>query len=186
MSAAVLFYVRKDKNCNIEHLKRCIFWYRVQNIVGKGAISPFPMMFSKVISCRLRHQKTFAPVEVKSGQSAVIVTSPNFGLFYLLSLSHLFIGTFWGICSRRTTFVNPFPHIDAFWHLCSRRLFENMATKVENLLKTSNFSFCHHVFNSIQLLFFHLKGFSVLLPVCFQSRLLQIFGMWERVNIWQM
>ena len=34
-----------------------------------------------------------------------------------------------------------------------------------------------------QLLFFHLKGVYVLLPRRFQSRLLQIFYMWERVKI---
>ena len=52
----------------------------------------------------------------------------------------------------------------------------------KKLLKASNFSFGHHVFNTNQLLFFHLKGFSVLLPRYFQSRLLQICCMWERVK----
>ena len=45
-------------------------------------------------------------------------------------------------------FFNPFPHVDAFWCLCCRGLFENMATKEEIAQ------------NDIQLLFFHLKGFS--------------------------
>ena len=50
------------------------------------------------------------------------------------------------------------------------------------MLKTSNFSFCHHFFNSIQLLFFHLRGFSVLLPTRYEIPLLQISCMWERVK----
>ena len=73
-------------------------------------------------------------------------------------------------------FVNPFPHIDTFWHLCSRKFFENMATKEE----TSNFFFCHHVFNYCS---FILRGFSVLLPRCFQSLLHKICCLWERVTL---
>ena len=59
----------------------------------------------------------------------------------------------------------------------------------DSFLKTcqqiSNFSFCHHVFNPIQFInwsFRRSKGFSVLLPRRFQSRLLQICCMRERVN----
>ena len=43
--------------------------------------------------------------------------------------------------------VNPCPHTDAFWHLCSRQLYKTLWQK-EKLLTTSNFSFCHNVFNS--------------------------------------
>ena len=52
----------------------------------------------------------------------------------------------------------------------------------KKLLETRNFSFCHHVFNSVQLLYFHLKGVTHLFRVCFQSCLLQSYCMWERVN----
>ena len=57
---------------------------------------------------------------------------------------------------------NPFP---TYRHLLTK------------LLKISNFSFCHNVFN-----FFHLWRVSMFLPRCFQSLLLQICCMWERVN----
>ena len=76
---------------------------------------------------------------------------------------------------------DPFPHKYALWRLCSRPLFENLRQK-KKLLKTRNFSFCHHDFTFIELLFFHLKGFSVLFPKHFQSNLLQIYCRWERVN----
>ena len=76
---------------------------------------------------------------------------------------------------------NPFPHIDAFWCLCSKQLLKTWRQK-KKLLKTSNFSFCHHVFNSVQLLYFHLKWVSNFVQVCRQSRLLQICRMWERVK----
>ena len=52
----------------------------------------------------------------------------------------------------------------------------------KKLIKTSNLSYCHHVFNSIQLLHFHLQGVSKRIWVCFQSHLLQICCMWEKVN----
>ena len=48
---------------------------------------------------------------------------------------------------------NPFPHIDAFWRLYSRRILKTWRQK-KKLLKTSKFFFCHHVFNSIQLLYY--------------------------------
>ena len=67
--------------------------------------------------------------------------------------------------------INPFPHMDAFWRFCSRQK-----------LKTSNFSFCPHVFNSIQLLYFHLKGVSNSFRVCIQSCLRQICCMWEQTR----
>ena len=54
--------------------------------------------------------------------------------------------------------------------------------QIKKLLKTSNFSFCHHVFNSIQLFHFHLKGVSKNIWVCFQNHLLQICCIWERVK----
>ena len=78
--------------------------------------------------------------------------------------------------------INPFPHIDVFWRLNRRQPFENKSTK-EKLLKMSNFSFCYHVFNSFQLLCFHLKGVYNFVGVCFQSRLLQICCIWERDKI---
>ena len=39
----------------------------------------------------------------------------------------------------------------------------------KKMLKTSNFYFCHHVFNSIQLLYFHLKVVSKCVRVCFSK-----------------
>ena len=98
----------------------------------------------------------------------------------------------WAISTFVTTFstkmfqkssaaeLNPFPHIDAFGCLCSIWLFQNMATK-EEIAQNKHFSSCHHVFNSIQLLYFHLKGVSNIL-FGFQSRLLHICCIWERVN----
>ena len=44
---------------------------------------------------------------------------------------------------------NPFPHIDTFLKTWRQK---------KKLLRTSNFSFCHHVFNSIQLFFLSFKG----------------------------
>ena len=55
-----------------------------------------------------------------------------------------------------------------------------MATK-EEIAQNEHFSFCHHVLNSIQLLYFHLKGVSNFF-FGFQSRLLHICCMRERVN----
>ena len=37
-----------------------------------------------------------------------------------------------------------------------------------------NFSFCHNTFNSIQQSYFHLLRLVIVLPKCFQSRLLKI------------
>ena len=36
------------------------------------------------------------------------------------------------------------------------------ASGADSFLKPSNFSFCHHVLDSIQSLYFHLKGVSIL------------------------
>ena len=47
------------------------------------------------------------------------------------------------------TTINPFPPIDACWHICNRRLLKTSWQK-ETLLKTSNVSFCHNVFNFFQ------------------------------------
>ena len=73
----------------------------------------------------------------------------------------------------------PFPfhfltHLQqtAFWKHEKRR----------NCSKRAISPFCHHVFNSIQLLYFHLKGVSKRFWVRFQSRLLQICCMWKRVK----
>ena len=44
---------------------------------------------------------------------------------------------------------NPFQPIDAFWCIRSRRLLKTWWQK-EKLLKTSNFSFCHNVFDYFQ------------------------------------
>ena len=62
---------------------------------------------------------------------------------------------------------------DAFSKTCRQK---------KKLLKTSNFSFCQHIFNSIQLLYFQLKGVSSLFRVRMQSCLLQMCCMWERVK----
>ena len=90
----------------------------------------------------------------------------------------------------------PFPHVDASSLTPLMQTVLKTLRQMKKLLKTSNFPFCHHVFNSIQLLFFHLKGFSVLLlnvfnvvscrfDVCGKElkSLLQIRCMWERVKV---
>ena len=72
----------------------------------------------------------------------------------------------------------PFPHIDTFWTLCSRRLLKTAWLK-EKILKTSNFSIDHNFYNSI----FNYPMFIYRdLPRRYQSRLLQIWCMWERVK----
>ena len=43
---------------------------------------------------------------------------------------------------------NLFAHLEAFWCLCIRWLLFTL-WQMEKLFKTSNFSFCHNVFNSI-------------------------------------
>ena len=45
--------------------------------------------------------------------------------------------------------VNAFRHINDFWRLCSKLALKTL-WRNENLLKTSNFSFCHSVINSFQ------------------------------------
>ena len=74
--------------------------------------------------------------------------------------------------------VNPFPHIDAFWRICSRRLL-----KILRQWEISQFATVS-VFNSIQSLYFHLKELSKFLPSLFQSFLLLIYCMLERVKNW--
>ena len=64
--------------------------------------------------------------------------------------------------------LNPFPHKDVS---AADGVLKTWRQE-EKLLKTTNYSFCHHVFNSIQSLYFHLKGVSNCLRVCFQSLLL--------------
>ena len=78
--------------------------------------------------------------------------------------------------------LNPFPHTDAFRCLCSRQLFESSVAKEEFAQNNQFFllSTCFQLY--IKLLFFQLKGFFVLFPRRFQSRLLQICCMWEMVN----
>ena len=92
------------------------------------------------------------------------------------------------ICTRRSfptastaLLVNPFPLIDTFWCLCSRRLLKTLWQK-EKLLKTSNFSLCHNVFNFLSVIIHSFKEAFPVLPRCFQSRLLHIFCMWERLD----
>ena len=53
----------------------------------------------------------------------------------------------------------------------------------KKLLNTSNFSFCHNVFNSFQQVHSYILRYSILLSTCFQSCLLQICCMWERVQV---
>ena len=58
---------------------------------------------------------------------------------------------------------NPFPHIDVFWCICSRRLF-----------KTSNFSFCHNVFNFFSLIIHSFLEIFHNLCRCFHAELLHL------------
>ena len=73
--------------------------------------------------------------------------------------------------------------IKTLWDASAADRFLETWRQKEKLLKTSIFSFCHRVFNSIQLLYFHFQRFSILISRCFQSRLLQNWCMWERVNL---
>ena len=75
-------------------------------------------------------------------------------------------------------FINPFPHMTPL----QQTKFLKTWLQEKKLLKTSNFSFSHHVFNYFHLLYFHLKKVSKFFWVCFQSRLLQICCMWEMVK----
>ena len=52
----------------------------------------------------------------------------------------------------------------------------------KKLLKTSNFSFCHNVFNLFSVIIPSFLGIFRILRRCFQSRQLQIWCIWERVN----
>ena len=59
---------------------------------------------------------------------------------------------------------------------------DNIVTKRE-MAKYEQFLFRYNVFNFIYSLHFHLKRFSAVLPICFQSCLLQFCYLWESVNI---
>ena len=58
----------------------------------------------------------------------------------------------------------------------------------KKLFKTSNFSFCPHVFNSIQLLYFHLKGVSIFFGFVFKVVCCRFVvrgkGLNIKANIW--
>ena len=77
--------------------------------------------------------------------------------------------------------VNPYSHIEAFLRLCSRRLLKTLWQKKKSL-KTSHFSFWHNVFNSNQWVCLQLGRVSILFFRRFQSRLLHVFCLWERIN----
>ena len=90
--------------------------------------------------------------------------------------------------------VNHFPHTDTFGHLCSWWLLKKTLWQKEKFFITINFSFSHHVFNSIQLdtiilqsfiEIFHIfvSIFSVFLSRYFPSLLLLNCCMWESVKI---
>ena len=78
-------------------------------------------------------------------------------------------------------FFNPFPLAKAFWRNSSSRLLKTLWPKGKWLI-TSNFPFDHNVFSFILQLSYLLWSFFRFLPQCFQSRLLQICCMWERVK----
>ena len=84
-------------------------------------------------------------------------------------------------CDRFTVLVKPVPPADTFWRKSSRRLLKTLWPKVK-LLMMSNFSFGHNVFNFIQQLSYLLWTFFRLLSQCFQSRLLQMCCMPDRVK----
>ena len=79
--------------------------------------------------------------------------------------------------ARQYALIKPYLHGDTFWRNNSRRLLKTVWPKVK-LLMMSNFSFGHNVFNLSYLLW----RFYRFLSLCFQSRLLQICCMWERVK----
>ena len=68
--------------------------------------------------------------------------------------------------------IKPFPHTDSFWRLYSRRFLKTLWQKWK-LLMMSNFPFCH----------FQSNIFFLYPSVCFESHLLQICCMWERVKL---
>ena len=92
--------------------------------------------------------------------------------------------------------LNPFSHINAIWRLCSSWLFENMVTKEESAQNKQFLlmSLCFQIYSIIVLSFkgsfqicsgYVFKVVCCRFDVCFQSRLLQIWCMWERVNACQ-
>ena len=62
-------------------------------------------------------------------------------------------------CNIIQLHLNLFPHTYALLWLCCRQLLKTLWQK-EKLLIMSNFSFCHNVFNSFQLLCFHYRKLS--------------------------
>ena len=54
--------------------------------------------------------------------------------------------------------VNPFPHAESFWRFCHKQLMKTLKLK-KKLLKTSNFSFCHNIFNFILLTLSNIQTF---------------------------
>ena len=93
--------------------------------------------------------KTTSPVN----KDQIDVCLPNSGLYTQVPLSLYIIDLFLSLMQTHVDF-NPFPHTDAFWHLQQTTL-ENIVTKGE-IAHNEQFPFCHHVFNTIRLLYFHI------------------------------
>ena len=78
-----------------------------------------------------------------------------------------------------------FPHVytNTLLPLCSKQLLKSLWQK-EKLLTMNNFSICHNVLNFIQWVFYHFLRVSIFFR-WFQSRLVQIFCIWERVKLYE-
>ena len=72
-------------------------------------------------------------------------------------------------------------NIVPFWRFCSRWLLKTLWQK-EKLFIKSNFSFCHNMFYFVQKWLLYFKRYSMFLAKLFQSPLLQICFMWEKVE----
>ena len=133
---------------------------RVINIMAKGEIPPYFWKCNDWIVKQIVGKEEIAHYE-----------QSHFEQF-------LFLPQCFQICLLQ---INHFPHYRRFLTPLQQMAFLKTLWHKKKLLKMCNF-FCHHIFNSIQLLFFHSNGFSVLLPRRFRSRLLQICCMRERVK----
>ena len=85
-------------------------------------------------------------------------------------------------CKHQGCSMSPFPPADAFWSNSSRRLLKTLRSKVKLLMMMSNFPFGHNVSNFIKQLSYLLWKLFRFSSPCFQSRLLPICCMWERVK----
>ena len=77
--------------------------------------------------------------------------------------------------------LNLFPPADTFWRNWSSWHLKKLWGPKVKLLMISNCSFGHNIFNFIQQLSYLWWRIFRFLSLCFQSRLLQISCMWERV-----